>query len=127
MTIDTQYFKTKLEQEHSKLEAELKTVGVENPLIPGDWEARPQVENNSTADENEIADSIEHFEENTGILKQLEIQINEVQHALNKMKKGTYGVCEIGAEPIEEDRLEANPSARTCKAHLNEHLAPHLD
>ena len=41
-----------------------------------------------------------------------------VDEALEKIEKGTYGICETGGEKIEEDRLEANPSARTCKAHM---------
>ena len=32
---------------------------------------------------------------------------------------GTYGTCEVSGEQIEEDRLEADPAARTCKAHMN--------
>ena len=39
--------------------------------------------------------------------------------ALERIEKGTYGICEVGNEEIEEDRLNANPAARTCKAHLN--------
>ena len=31
---------------------------------------------------------------------------------------GTYGSCEISGEAIEVERLEANPAARTCKAHI---------
>ncbi len=123
MAIDTTSFKTKLDAEVVKLEAELATVGRKNPLIPGDWEATPAVEENSHADENEVADSIEHFEENTAILKQLEIQLGEVRHALDRIANGTFGICEVCNQEIEADRLEANPSARTCKAHINEH--PH--
>ena len=40
--------------------------------------------------------------------------------ALEKIEKGEYGTCEVCAAEIEEDRLEANPSARTCKAHVDE-------
>ena len=37
-----------------------------------------------------------------------------------KMEKETFGICEVCGKEIEEDRLLANPSARTCKKHLNE-------
>ncbi|MEK7091498.1 MAG: TraR/DksA C4-type zinc finger protein [Patescibacteria group bacterium] len=40
--------------------------------------------------------------------------------ALAKIDAGNYGLCEISQEPIELDRLEANPSARTCKKHLDQ-------
>ena len=71
------------------------------------------------ADDNEVADNIEAFEENTGILKELEIRFNEIRSALAKIDGGGYGICEIAKEPIEKDRLEANPAARTCKKHIS--------
>jgi len=36
---------------------------------------------------------------------------------LKKIEDGTYGICEVGGEEIPEDRLDANPSARTCIEH----------
>jgi RNA polymerase-binding transcription factor DksA len=35
------------------------------------------------------------------------------------MEEGKYGICKVCGEEIEEARLEANPAAETCKAHLN--------
>ena len=40
-------------------------------------------------------------------------------YPLKKIEAGTFGVCEISGEPIEEDRLDANPAARTNKANIN--------
>jgi RNA polymerase-binding transcription factor DksA len=37
-----------------------------------------------------------------------------------QIEKGAYGTCKICGEKIEEDRLEANPAAQTCKLHMNE-------
>jgi len=45
--------------------------------------------------------------------------IYEEIDALEKIKLGTYGICEICGNHIEEERLQANPSARTDKAHMN--------
>ena len=36
----------------------------------------------------------------------------EIQRALVKIEKGTYGMCEFSGEPIGEDHLEAIPWAR---------------
>lgn len=116
--MDTQTFKTKLEEEKVTLEAELSTVGRRNPSNPADWEPVPQ-ETGQEADPNDAADHIEHFEENTAILKELETRYNEVLAALARIEDGSYGTCSIGGEPIEEDRLNADPAATTCKAHLN--------
>jgi len=114
---DIQYFKTKLEKEKDVLEAELKTVGKRNPDNPKEWEASTKRMVDS-ADENEVADKMEQLEENEQIMGQLEKQLMDVDSALDRIEDGTYGVCEIGGDEIEKTRLEANPSARTCKKHM---------
>ncbi len=42
--------------------------------------------------------------------------INDIDNALTRIEKGTYGVCEIGGEPIPKPRLEAIPWATCCVA-----------
>ena len=116
--IDLNYFKEKLENELTLVEKELNNVGHKNPDNPTDWEAEPTVMNIESADRNETADNIEEFEENTALLKELEIRYNDIKDALNKLKENKYGFCEVCNEPIEEDRLVANQSARTCKKHM---------
>ncbi len=120
--LDVEHFKSKLEAEQQKLEGELRTVGRINPTNSADWEPKPSAMDTSPSDENEMADNIEEFEENSAILKNLEIQLNDVKKALKKIEEGTYGICEISHEPIEIERLEANPAARTSLAHKDEHL-----
>ena len=117
--IDTEHFKLKLEKELALLETELKSVGHKNPSNPKDWEASSGEVDVNASDLADIADNIESYESNTAILKPLEKQYNDVKLALDKIKKGTYGICEVSSEPIETERLEANPSARTCVAHMD--------
>jgi DnaK suppressor protein len=114
-----QHFKEKLEEEKAKLIAELKTIGRINPDNPQDWEALPGEKDDGTADPNDFADSIEEYEGNTALLKELETQLKDVNDALKKIDKGNYGICEISGDTIEIERLEANPAARTCKLHIN--------
>lgn len=115
--IDTEHFKKKLEKELSTLETELKSVGHVNPDNPKDWEPSSGAVDVNASDAADIADNIESYESNTAILKPLEKQYNDVKLALEKVRKGTYGICEVNGEPIEKERLEANPAARTCLAH----------
>ena len=115
---DIQSFEAKLKKEAELLESELATVGKVNSSNHNVWEATSAVDND-TADENEVADKMEELEENGLILGQLEKQLADVHAALDRIAKGTYGICEISGEPIEKERLEAIPSARTCKAHMN--------
>ncbi|MDD2935090.1 MAG: TraR/DksA C4-type zinc finger protein [Candidatus Pacebacteria bacterium] len=116
--MDTKIYKEKLEAELKTLEQELQSVGIKDPNNPQDWIAVQPEENISPADENEVADTIDDFENNRAILNDLEIRYNDVKLALEKIEKGTYGMCEINNHPIDEDRLMANPSARTCKEHM---------
>jgi DnaK suppressor protein len=98
--------------EHHKeaLLTTLKEITVELASLPGSDEP----------DLNDVADNAEEWEERAATLALLETTWNDTRRALAKMDAGTYGVCEICQAPIAEDRLEANPSARTCLAHIDE-------
>ncbi len=43
--------------------------------------------------------------------------VEEIDHALAKFVKGTYGICEASGEPIPRERLEAIPWARVQVAY----------
>ncbi|MDP2651329.1 MAG: TraR/DksA C4-type zinc finger protein [bacterium] len=121
MTIDYNHFKTKLEEEKAHLKSELEGVArqnPDNPDNPDDWVPIPGEQNTSGADENTAADNIEDYSENNAIVNTLEVKYNAVKKSLNDINNGTYGLCDICGKEIEIDRLEANPSARTCKEHM---------
>ncbi|WIB59685.1 TraR/DksA C4-type zinc finger protein [Curtobacterium sp. MCLR17_007] len=44
-------------------------------------------------------------------------RVQQVDAALARLDKGTYGMCVVGGEPIPEARLAAVPWAATCVAH----------
>ncbi len=115
MNIDA--YKARLLEEKEVLEASLQTVGRRNPHNPSDWEPLPS-EVGMEADQNDQAENLESYAENTAILNDLEIRYNAVLAALSRIEKGTYGICSVGGEKIEADRLNADPAATTCKAHL---------
>lgn len=115
--LDLEHFKKLLQDELILVEKELKTVGRVNPDNPSDWEATAPKADGVDADPNVNADKIEEFESNTAILKELEIRYNDIKAALAEIESGEYGFCEVGQEEIEVERLEANPSARTCVNH----------
>lgn len=120
MTIDYTYFKEKLESELKLVEEELGKVGRINPDNPSDWEATPSADRDtSQADENTVADAIEGYEDNVAIVRTLEGRYNDIKSGLDKIKHNAYGLCQVCQKEIETDRLEANPSARTCKEHMD--------
>lgn len=102
------------------VEEQLRSMGRENPKVPGDWEATGgELETLSPLqDSNEAADKLEEYEERREETDQLEIRLREINAAVEKIEKDTYGGCEACGSTIELERLEANPAARTCKAHL---------
>jgi RNA polymerase-binding transcription factor DksA len=119
MQANTEHFEKILKAELGKVKGELETVGVQNPANPSDWEAKETDMDVTNNENDELGDKMEEYGENRAINDTLEVRYNEIRAALERIHKGTYGVCEIGGEPIEEKRLEADPAARTCIAHIN--------
>ncbi|MFI5260215.1 MAG: TraR/DksA family transcriptional regulator [Candidatus Paceibacteria bacterium] len=113
----TAHFKEKLEEEKKKLESELSSVGQRNPAVANDWEAARE-EAGIESDLMDQADIVVNRENTAAILADLEARYDRVLAALARIEKGTYGVCEVCSAPIEEARLEADPSATTCVAHV---------
>lgn len=109
--------KKKLGDEKRLLEKELSAIGVRDPRNPENWEAREE-KNEYTEDPNVAADVIEETEKHHALTDTLEIRLRNVVTALKRIEEGTYGICSIGGEQIEQERLEANPAAITCKKHL---------
>ncbi len=76
-----------------------------------------------TDDIGELADYDQHpadtgtetfeREKDLSILEQLENDLAELQAALERVDAGTYGIDEETGDPIDPERLEAFPTART--------------
>ncbi len=63
--------------------------------------------------EEEATEALE-LEKRLALEKRIRDQLAEVEHALSKFEKGTYGSCDICGQPIEPARLEALPQANLC-------------
>lgn len=107
-----------LEQEKMNLIQELKSLGKIQDQC-GLWvhEHTLDTESADDADMNIQADYKESMLENAAETNVLEHRYADVLRALTKIETGTYGICEISGEPIEIERLQADPSARTCINH----------
>jgi RNA polymerase-binding transcription factor DksA len=119
--IDTSQYKEKIEAQLKNIITELETIGTYD-AENDDWKAVPEQEKSSSpdADVNSNADVVEEWNERRATLSDLEIEYRDLKRALKKIADGTYGVCEVSGEPIEEKRLAAKPDARTCIAHMND-------
>ena len=92
-----------LEQERSDLRARLTEMG---GLSGGDL---PFDQN--FADSSQVTAERGEVEALAGSLRE---SLNDVEAALAKLDKGTFGVCEGCGQPIAPARLEAKPAARLC-------------
>ena len=52
-------------------------------------------------------------EKDLSILEELEAELAELEAALRRIDDGTYGVDEVTGEPIDPERLDTLPAART--------------
>lgn len=53
-------------------------------------------------------------ERDLSLLEQVEAELTDIEHALERLEEGTYGTCEACGKPIGDERLEAVPAARFC-------------
>jgi DnaK suppressor protein len=115
---DLEELRGKLEVERDSLEDELASHGrVQSDS--GEWEGASNGFEGEESDPNDVADQIEELVINVPLVKELEERHTDVMDALEKMDQGVYGLCEDCDEPIDLDRLKANPAARTCLEHAD--------
>lgn len=119
MNTPIQHYKEKLLLEEKRLVEELNNLGVKTPGQEGIWDTENK-DSVDPADREDVADALEDLENKQDTVRVLETELHETRHALSKFDIGTYGICEVSGAPIEEDRLEANPAARTCVLHMND-------
>jgi DnaK suppressor protein len=54
------------------------------------------------------------LEKNVSLLEQLEDELVEIDAAVQRLERGTYGTCQACGRPIGDERLEALPATRFC-------------
>ena len=62
----------------------------------------------------EEADEALELEKRLALEERLMHTLAEIEHALQKCKDGTYGICDSCGQPIEQARLQALPQANLC-------------
>jgi DnaK suppressor protein len=107
MTIDINPLRSRLESERKRLIERLEQL-IRSVQITGGRRENPFGKWDEAARE-----SLEVRQELVSE-KQLRGNLAEVERALDKLGKGTYGLCDNCGQPIAPDRLEALPWARLC-------------
>lgn len=90
--------KASLENNIARLREELESVATDEGI--NDMEDLASLE----------SESMHH----NALLAQQQHELAEVQHALSKIRNGTYGICEESGDTISLERLRAEPHTRYC-------------
>ncbi len=105
--------KTILEKEKKSIEEMLKEFAKKSKDTAGDWDTKfPDFRAKGALDEE--ADEVEEYASLLPIEKTLETKLQNIEKALEKIKKGQYGKCSLCGKEIAEKRLALIPEAETC-------------
>ncbi len=108
MTINLDQLRSHLESEQKRLLVELEQLKTSARPTEVRREGSPFGKR-----EEEATESFE-LEKRLALEKQIKDHLAEVEHALRKFEKGTYGSCDNCGQPIDPARLEALPQANLC-------------
>jgi len=82
--------------------------------IIGDWKTK-YVDVGNDWDDN--AFEVTEYSTNLPIEHTLELRLKNINGALERINKGTYGLCAADGKTIPVERLRANPETTTCLEH----------
>lgn len=100
----------RLERERDAAIERFRSLGISADLD----EAMPRVASGTPLDEGDEAQASERQDVAFATRQRLAARINRLNTALERIERGTYGVCRVCGEPIESERLAALPEADTC-------------
>ena len=108
--------KEKLEKQKAEIENHLQKFATEDKKLKGDWDTRYPKFNGGTGSQilEDAADQVEEYVTLLPIEYNLELRLQSINKALEKIKKGKYGRCEKCGKKISEDRLKIYPEAGRC-------------
>jgi RNA polymerase-binding transcription factor DksA len=116
--INIEKYKTLLEEEKKLVISELENIaifdaetGTYNPKIDDNQEVESDFADLSSRDGN--------YEERYALMNVLANKLADINVALHKIEDGTYGICEVSGENIEEARLDIEPTAKVAMAYIN--------
>jgi len=95
-------------QEKKELEEKLNKIAKKED---GDYETSFE-DYGRTMEDN--AEEVEEYTAKIGVTEALEKKLGNINSALEKIEKGTYGICENCQEKIPLERLTAYPAAKNC-------------
>lgn len=100
-----------LTAEKTRLESELGKFTNKNTHASDDYDAKfPSYGDKEDENANEVAD----YATNLTLEDSLEKTLRDVNQSLDRLKKGTYGICKYCKKEIGVKRLEARATSSAC-------------
>ena len=107
--METEHARARLEEERSRLQSVRD--GVDMSESEGESIAELSSIDQHPAD---VGSETATREVDLSVLEQVEAELADVEHALQRLDDGTYGTCEACGKQIDDARLEALPATRFC-------------
>lgn len=96
-----------LRREKDRVGGNLSSLKSQDPF------ADPDRLNDNAASDTDAKEEISH-ERMEALEKELKLHMEEIEKALDRIKKGTYGKCMSCGKMIDTDRLAIKPTALYC-------------
>ena len=109
--IDTEHFRSLLEEERDRVKAAIDNIHAEHPGSMSDETGEDAVYDNHLAD---TATETYDRELDYTLEENAEHILQEIEAALKRIEDGTYGQCTNCGKQIAPERLEARPYATLC-------------
>ncbi len=116
LDLDIDHFRSMLLTERERYESELEGIRSRSMDVEGSLPDEGESGDEDTAD---LASAMMDKEIDLSVEDEMMDLLNAIDHALEKIEDGTYGICDISGDPIPKSRLELIPWASltvTCQA-----------
>ena len=103
--------KNTLLQEKARIENELSSIGQKDESEGGKFNVHFP---NYGDEEEDTAVEVADYEANLSIGNRIEKLLRDIETSLERIEKGTYGICKYCQKPIDQKRLLARPTSSSC-------------
>jgi len=110
--------KEKLKQDKESIEQELKKFAKKDENVKDDWDTNyPKFSAEPATGSQQLEESADEVEEYMTLLPiehSLELRLQKINWALEKLEKGEYGKCKKCGKEIGQEKLEISPETELC-------------
>lgn len=108
--------KGKLQEQKKRLDQELSKFAKKDKNLKDDWDTNYPKNDGATGSSalEDAADQVEAYVNLLPVEHSMELRLRDINLALKKISKKTYGTCEKCDKQIAEERLKICPEARYC-------------